>query len=116
MTQTLVISHPPSSLGIAAIAVAVPPAVVAATPAMRLPFRKRDKKKSDDASSYSDEASLRGIVDPLLTQPSWASARFLAQFPPAVLQRIFAFVCPHTRDESYETCEGERQRHRVYAV
>ncbi|KAH8888878.1 hypothetical protein GQ53DRAFT_783549 [Thozetella sp. PMI_491] len=34
-----------------------------------------------------------------------ASAAALANLPAAILARIFAFVCPHTRDESYETCE-----------
>jgi hypothetical protein len=33
------------------------------------------------------------------------SAHLLAQLPPPVLERIFAYVCPHTQDESYETCE-----------
>ncbi|KAL2122371.1 hypothetical protein VTJ04DRAFT_2826 [Mycothermus thermophilus] len=33
------------------------------------------------------------------------SAELLAQFPSAIYERIFAFVCPHTRDESYATCE-----------
>lgn len=27
------------------------------------------------------------------------------QLPDQILERIFSFVCPHTRDESYETCE-----------
>ncbi|KAK0635260.1 hypothetical protein B0T17DRAFT_549951 [Bombardia bombarda] len=34
-----------------------------------------------------------------------SSAMALAKFPDTVLRRIFAFVCPHTCDESYETCE-----------
>ena len=72
---------------------------------MRLPFRKKDRKKAEVPSSYPDEFRSHGVVDPLPARPSWASARCLAQLPPAVLQRIFAFVCPHSRDESYETCE-----------
>lgn len=27
------------------------------------------------------------------------------ELPTPILQRIFAFICPHTQDESYETCE-----------
>ncbi|KND93752.1 hypothetical protein TOPH_01663 [Tolypocladium ophioglossoides CBS 100239] len=72
---------------------------------MRLPFRKKDKKKAELASSYPDEFRPHGAVEPLLNRPSWASAQRLAQVPPGVLQRIFAFVCPNSRDESYETCE-----------
>ena len=34
-----------------------------------------------------------------------ASMQILAALPPAVLERIFTFICPHSQDESYETCE-----------
>ncbi|KAK4189668.1 hypothetical protein QBC35DRAFT_379730 [Podospora australis] len=30
----------------------------------------------------------------------------LARLPAPILERIFAAVCPHSRDESYETCEN----------
>jgi hypothetical protein len=33
------------------------------------------------------------------------SAYLLAHLPLQVLRRIFAFVCPHTQDKSYDTCE-----------
>ncbi|PNY26074.1 Uncharacterized protein TCAP_03989 [Tolypocladium capitatum] len=72
---------------------------------MRLLFRKKDKKRAELASSDPDEFRPHGCIDPPLGRPSWASARRLAQVPPAVLRRIFAFVCPHSQDESYETCE-----------
>lgn len=38
-------------------------------------------------------------------RPTHASAALLARFPASVLERIFGFVCPHTRDETYSTCE-----------
>ncbi|KAJ9148428.1 F-box domain-containing protein [Pleurostoma richardsiae] len=41
----------------------------------------------------------------LLSQPSPASARLVGALPDAALERIFAFVCPHTQDETYETQE-----------
>lgn len=37
--------------------------------------------------------------------PNRASAAKLAALPAPVLERIFAFVCPHTQDCSYETQE-----------
>lgn len=37
--------------------------------------------------------------------PNRASAARLAALPAPVLERIFAFVCPHTQDCSYETQE-----------
>ncbi|RCI08171.1 hypothetical protein L249_6260 [Ophiocordyceps polyrhachis-furcata BCC 54312] len=71
---------------------------------MRLPFsRKKEKKKSD--VSTSDEVRPWGAAEPPLFPPTRASAQLVALLPRAVLQRIFAFVCPHSRDESYETCE-----------
>lgn len=35
-----------------------------------------------------------------------ASAMTLANLPAPILERIFTFVCPHSRDTSYETCEA----------
>ncbi|PHH72294.1 hypothetical protein CDD83_5001 [Cordyceps sp. RAO-2017] len=69
---------------------------------MRLPFRKKEKKKSDVSASHADRLHA---FDPAEPRPSAASADLVAHLPSAVLQRIFAFVCPHSRDESYETCE-----------
>ncbi|KAL2191332.1 hypothetical protein L209DRAFT_719869 [Thermothelomyces heterothallicus CBS 203.75] len=37
--------------------------------------------------------------------PTRASAALLARLPAAILERIFVFVCPHSRDETYSTCE-----------
>ncbi|KAK3499862.1 uncharacterized protein B0T23DRAFT_27745 [Neurospora hispaniola] len=34
------------------------------------------------------------------------SATILANLPAPILERIFTFVCPHSRDTSYETCEA----------
>jgi hypothetical protein len=48
--------------------------------------------------SYSQSAHFQ-------PRPTRASAAVLAQLPDAILERIFAFVCPHTRDETYATCE-----------
>ncbi|KAM7202759.1 hypothetical protein V8F20_004273 [Naviculisporaceae sp. PSN 640] len=38
-------------------------------------------------------------------RPTRRSAMVLAQFDASILNRIFGFVCPHSLDESYETCE-----------
>lgn len=40
-----------------------------------------------------------------LGSPTRASAAKLEQLPPPVLERIFAFVCPHTQDSTYESQE-----------
>lgn len=80
-------------------------------------FRKKDKKKEGDYGAYGSflgggkggdgygpGAGLSRRMGPL-DYPTAASARLLAYFGPPILSRIFAFVCPHTQDESYETCE-----------
>lgn len=64
---------------------------------MRLLFRRKDKKRSNDLDVTG---TLRG------PPPTYLSAQLVAQLPPRILQRIFAFVCPHACDESYETCEA----------
>lgn len=68
-------------------------------PNMRLLFRRKDKKRSNDLDSGAG-GRYYGIP------PTYQSAQLVAQLPPRVLQRIFAFVCPHACDESYETCEA----------
>ncbi|KFA68189.1 hypothetical protein S40285_01554 [Stachybotrys chlorohalonatus IBT 40285] len=74
---------------------------------MRLPFRRKDKKKQElSTSSIPDEFRTPGAGLPPLFPPTRGSAYLLAHFPTPILERIFALVCPHSRDESYETCEG----------
>lgn len=75
---------------------------------MRLPFRRKDKDKDKkhDASFVPAEFRPPGAAQPPLFPPTYRSAQLLAHLPPGVLERIFAFVCPHAQDESYETCEG----------
>lgn len=78
---------------------------------MRLPFRRKDKdkdrKKSGDLKGdYSGSPFSRHDRPLSLFPPTYRSAHLLGCLPPPVLQRIFGFVCPNSRDDSYETCEG----------
>ncbi|KAH7318531.1 hypothetical protein B0I35DRAFT_432304 [Stachybotrys elegans] len=74
---------------------------------MRLPFRRKDKKRQDSGSgTIPVEFRPAGAGRPPLFPPTARSASLLAHLPPPVLERIFSFVCPHARDKSYETCEG----------
>ncbi|KAK4227087.1 hypothetical protein QBC38DRAFT_206197 [Podospora fimiseda] len=58
------------------------------------------------ASGYrSYGPSPSGSPDHIRSRPTHASAITLARLPAPVLERIFTFVCPHSKDESYETCE-----------
>ncbi|KLU88548.1 F-box domain-containing protein [Magnaporthiopsis poae ATCC 64411] len=77
-------------------------------------FRRKDKKK--DAASFEDDDGAvahdayrhgngHGGGAGRLHAPSPASTRLLALIPDTVLNRIFAFVCPHSEDETYETHE-----------
>jgi hypothetical protein len=58
--------------------------------------RKADKHGGDKV----DRQFAKGMA-----RPTTASAARLATLPPAILSRIFAFVCPHATDESYESCD-----------
>ncbi|KAG9250851.1 uncharacterized protein F5Z01DRAFT_628568 [Emericellopsis atlantica] len=72
---------------------------------MRLPFRRKDKK-SKDSNDYLGSADVARHQGPLFVfPPTHHSSQLVADLPSRVLQRIFAFVCPHACDESYETCE-----------
>ena len=60
-------------------------------------------------SSPHEAAGFRKPADSLpsspFSAPSRASVALLYRFPDAVLERIFAIVCPHTKDERYDSCE-----------
>ncbi|KAF5607900.1 uncharacterized protein FSUBG_5002 [Fusarium subglutinans] len=79
---------------------------------MRNPFRRRNKKdKAGSGGQSSDfivpiEFRPPGAGRPPLYPPTRHSAYLLAHLPSKVLERIFAFVCPHALDETYDTCEG----------
>jgi hypothetical protein len=73
-------------------------------------FKKKDKKKEYDGygaygPQYGQKSAGGASRSSPLDYPTSRSARLLAALPPPVLSRIFGFVCPHTQDESYETCE-----------
>lgn len=86
---------------------------------MRFFKKDKDKKKQHvqshsqshdiadhQLSKYSNQVqqNFRNNTSPLYL-PSRASTFLLENLPKDVLPRIFAFVCPHTQDETYETCE-----------
>lgn len=61
------------------------------------------KKKSKNNVS-------RGTIEDFQIYAQYACAppvsrRTLAKLPDSILERIFAFVCPHAQDETYESCE-----------
>jgi hypothetical protein len=67
-------------------------------------FKKKKKSKSfDDAKNTSAQAR---VIPQYGTPPASKRAGLLvAELPVPILQRIFALVCPHTQDETYESCE-----------
>lgn len=71
---------------------------------MRLPFRRKDKKKSEHQIP-AEFLSTSPYASPAFP-PTYASAILVDQLPHPVLERIFRFVCPHASDKTYETCEG----------
>ncbi|KAK0651881.1 hypothetical protein B0T16DRAFT_320664 [Cercophora newfieldiana] len=65
---------------------------------------------SDDARAggsrfFGSSPSGTGHLGQFRSMATPKSAYLLAHLPPKVLWRIFAFVCPHSQDESYDTCE-----------
>lgn len=60
------------------------------------------KKKNKKARSQEDLNPTRSF--PQYGTPP-VSSQTLARLPAPILERIFAFVCPHARDETYESCE-----------
>jgi hypothetical protein len=58
------------------------------------------KKKS---KSFDQEA-FRNLPQQLYGTPP-VSGELIAKLPAPLLERIFSFVCPHSLDETYESCE-----------
>ncbi|OAA54195.1 F-box domain protein [Cordyceps fumosorosea ARSEF 2679] len=71
---------------------------------MRLPFRKKEKKGSLQLD-VPPEFRPAGAGQLPRFPPTARSAHALAQLPATVLARIFAYVCPHAGDETFDTCE-----------
>ncbi|KAF8861231.1 hypothetical protein BDZ45DRAFT_282307 [Acephala macrosclerotiorum] len=63
---------------------------------------KKGKKK---ASVNGQEQHVSRSYNPVYTPPATAHSQIVATLPGPILERIFAFVCPHTQDETYESCE-----------
>ncbi|CZT50815.1 related to F-box domain protein [Rhynchosporium secalis] len=59
---------------------------------------KRKNKKSRSQDLENTRSSPQHATPPV-------SSQTLAKLPDPILERIFAFVCPHARDETYESCE-----------
>ncbi|KKA27060.1 hypothetical protein TD95_002463 [Thielaviopsis punctulata] len=79
---------------------------------MRFFRRKKDKKQKPymDVPVFGHIRAGDGSYDSRFMvryscEPTRNSPRLLANFPPALLDRIFSFVCPQTIDESYDPCE-----------
>ena len=89
-------------------------------------FKKKDKRRKDGNndgygsmpggggglpgfgnSDFRSGGESYGGAPPQLfgSRPTRRSAMLLARFEAKILDRIFAFVCPQSVDESYETCE-----------
>jgi hypothetical protein len=69
-------------------------------------FRKKKSKSLGHADSHTVDIRPRFAPDFGTPLATGASGRIVAQLPTAVLECIFRNVCPHTQDESYESCEG----------
>lgn len=76
---------------------------------MRWFKRKKPKAKlsrNDDTTSVGDyDRRANGLANYRTPPTVPVSRKTLERLPVAILERIFAFVCPHTQDESYESCE-----------
>jgi hypothetical protein len=67
-------------------------------------FLKKLRSRSQ-GKAQSDNAARSAIVRNV---PAWQappSRDIINNLPPPILERIFAFVCPHTQDSTYESCE-----------
>ncbi|RFU81737.1 hypothetical protein TARUN_475 [Trichoderma arundinaceum] len=71
---------------------------------MRFLFKRKDKKKQEVSSPPELRRPVNITRQPFFP-PSVRSSQLVSVLPTKVLERIFAFVCPHAGDESYDACE-----------
>jgi F-box-like len=64
------------------------------------PMKWFKKKKS---RTFEPIEVREGSLAPYGTPP--VSSQLWAKLPGPLLERIFSFVCPHTQDQTYESCE-----------
>ncbi|KAI0167178.1 hypothetical protein GGR52DRAFT_557251 [Hypoxylon sp. FL1284] len=62
-------------------------------PAQDDPERSKYRPYNSHLNNYYHYAETASVFAPWL------------ELPAPILERVFSFVCPHTQDESYETCE-----------
>jgi hypothetical protein len=61
-------------------------------------FKKKKKSRTFEPTEVR-QGSLARYGTPPVSNQLWA------KLPGPLLERIFSFVCPHTQDETYESCE-----------
>ncbi|CAD6500304.1 BgTH12-07484 [Blumeria graminis f. sp. triticale] len=64
------------------------------------------KKKSSRAANSDGLLSRPNHYQQMENGFSYPKSCTYIQLPQQVLERIFSFVCPHTQDETYESCES----------
>lgn len=63
-------------------------------------IRSRSRLKSgDDSKSFLHHVTER------IQPPSWKTLNPTAEFPAALVEELLSWVCPHTRDDTYQSCE-----------
>jgi hypothetical protein len=66
-----------------------------------LPIRKKKSKEKKGNTEIRGFGARRQVPSHQIP----AQYDVTAKLPPKVLEIIFQFLCPHSQDETYETCE-----------
>jgi hypothetical protein len=69
-------------------------------------FKKKSKAAAAPLPYTADSSNYHSGASSYRSPPSPPVSReTLNALPEPILERIFAFVCPHTQDDTYESCE-----------
>lgn len=69
---------------------------------MKFLKKLRSKSRGKEQPEYAPTSEVARNVPSYLTPP-WTD--LINELPAPVLERIFGFVCPHSQDGTYESCE-----------
>lgn len=70
---------------------------------MKWPWKKKKSQSVDANYKYSSNSPFRFDAAGY-SRPSTVNC--IDRLPAPLLERIFALVCPHAHDETFETCEN----------
>jgi hypothetical protein len=70
---------------------------------MKFLKKLRSRSRGKEQPEYAARSDIARNV-PAYQAPPWTD--LINKLPAPILERVFGFVCPHSQDDTYESCES----------